>query len=421
MGFENISFISEENLKLIIKILISLALGILIGLERERKAKTEAFIGIRTIPLISILGTVSAFIYSHYWHGIFWFTFGALIIYTSINYYKEYEKDVGITTEVSSLIAFIIGILVYYEYIYSAIFITFITTTLLAAKPFLEKFAKNISQEELISILKFILITVIIYPLLPDKDFGPFNAFNLKSIWKVVVIVSSIDFIGYIFMKWKGGGALWLTGLIGGLASSTAVSYDFAKKVREYPQLEKTAALGIIAAWSVMNIRVIVLAGVISIELAKAVSVPLLLTTVIYLVFILIYYKDVFKTSSTTTQINVKNPFNLSSALQFAFIYAMVKLLIKALEFYMGDKGIYIASFISGVIDVDAITLSLATLVKNNPSMLEVAKKGLLIAVISNSYFKFLYVFAFGNKQLAKRIAVFLFIITVVCSIFIVL
>ncbi len=126
MGFEDISLISEGNLKLIIKILIALILGILIGLERERKAKSEAFIGIRTIPLISILGTVSAFIYDKYWDGIFWFTFGALIIYTAINYYKEYEKDVGITTEVSSLIAFIIGILIYYEYIYSAIFITFI-------------------------------------------------------------------------------------------------------------------------------------------------------------------------------------------------------------------------------------------------------------------------------------------------------
>jgi len=269
----------------------------------------------------------------------------------------------------------------------------------------------------LISILKFILIVAVIYPVLPDKDFGPFNAFNLKSIWKVVVIVSFLDFIGYVLLKWKGAKTLWLTGIIGGLISSTAVSYELAKKTKQYPSLVHSSALGIALAWTIMNIRVVILAGFIYLELAKVILFPLLFVSVLFIAVILYRYKDVFFSKNISgTDIKINNPFDIWSALQFGALYAVIKFSIKVLDYYFGSKGVYLASFISGVIDVDAITLSLANLAKQNPSNLQVAAVGILIAVISNSFFKYFYIVIFGTKELAKDIALFLVSILLVCG-----
>ncbi|HIE59122.1 MAG TPA: MgtC/SapB family protein [Hydrogenothermaceae bacterium] len=420
MNFKEIG-IDEKTLEILIKILISTSLGLIIGLERERKAKTEAFIGIRTTPLIAILGTLSSFIYENYWNGIFIFSFGALILFSLINYFKDIEKDIGITTEIASIIAFIIGVLVYYNHIYISIFIALLITTLLALKPILEKFAKSLSLEDIISILKFLLVVIVIYPLLPDKNFGPFDAFNLKSIWKVVIIVSTLDFIGYVLIKWKGAKTLWITGVVGGLISSTAVSYQLARKTKEYPKLLYQSSIGISLAWTIMNIRVIVLAGLISLEIAKAIFLPLVLASIIFLIIIFIKYREKFAHYSSDSGINISNPFELWAALQFGIIYAFIKFSIEFLDHIFGSKGIYLASFISGVIDVDAITLSLAILAKDNPSSIEIVTKGILIAVISNSFFKFIYVFLFGTKELTQNIAYFLAIISLVCGLYIII
>ena len=402
--------------EIIFKILFSLGLGLIIGLEREHRTKlTEAFAGIRTIPLITILGTLSAYIYENYWDKIFYFTFGAVILYTVLNFYLEYKKDVGITTEITIIIAFIIGIFVYYEQFYTATVLTVITAVLLALKNFLESFAKRLSQEDIIAILKFIIITVVIYPILPDKNIGWFNAFNIKDIWKMVIIVSTLDFIGYVLLKWKGAKSLWFNGLIGGLVSSTAVSYELAKRTKEYPSLINSATLGIAVAWTIMNFRVIFLAGVISIELAKLISIPLILSSIGFL--LVIWFKQRVKRKVYTKEssdININNPFEIKSALQFGFIYALVVFSIKVLDFYFGNKGIYLASLISGVIDVDAITLSISKIFTNGKIEVDVAIKGILLAVLSNSFFKFGYIYFFGTKELAKNIFVFLLIITVI-------
>ena len=408
--------------ELIFKILFSLGLGLIIGLEREHRSKLgEAFAGIRTIPLITILGTLSAYIYEGYWDKIFYFTFGAVILYTVLNFYLEYQKDVGITTEITILISYIIGVLVYFEHFYVATFITVITAILLALKNVLENFAKKLSQEDIFAILKFIVITVVIYPILPDKNIGWFNAFNPKDIWKMVIIVSTLDFIGYILLKWKGAKTLWLNGIIGGLVSSTAVSYELAKKTKEYPNLVNSASLGIALAWTIMNFRVIFLAGIISVELAKTISIPLILSSVLFLIVIFLNRKNKRRYyTKENTDISINNPFEISSALQFGLIYALVIFAVKVLDFYLGDKGIYIASFISGIIDVDAITLSISKLFSAEKLDVNVAIKGILLAVLSNSFFKFGYIYFFGTKELAKNIAVFLIIITVITLIWLI-
>jgi len=418
MGLNEIH-ISEHTLNLLFKIVISLILGLIIGLEREHRAKEEAFAGIRTFPLIAILGCLSAFIYDNYWNSIMWLTFGAVIVFSIVNFYLEYQKDKGITTEIAVILTFVVGFLIYFNYIYIGVFLTIAITVLLALKNYLETFAKKLSQEDIFAILKFILITIVVYPLLPDKNFGPLNALNLKDIWKVIIIVSSLDFIGYIILKWKGSKALWINGIVGGLVSSTAVTYNLAKKAKAYPVLTSSAAFGISLAWTVMNFRVLFLAFIVNKNMAIALLEPMLLSSFFFLIFIYVKYKnEFFSNEKSNTDIKINNPFELLSAFQFGFIYALVVVMIKLLNFYIGEKGVYLASFISGVIDVDAITLSLSQMAAQS-KVLDLYKDGILLAVISNSLFKFLYALIFGNRQLAKDIFVLLVIITAVCGVYI--
>ena len=404
--------ISSDSLELIFKLSFSIFTGLLIGLEREHRTQKETFAGIRTFPLISILGTLSAYVYENYWSGIFWLVFGGIVLLSLINFYLEYEKDIGATTEIAILITYITGILIYYEHYYIAAFLSVVTTFLLALKRTLENFAKKLSQEDILAIIKFALVTVVIYPLLPDKNLGPFEAFNPKSIWKMVVIVSSLDFISYLILRWKGTKTLWLTGLVGGLISSTAVSYELAKLSRKYSNVVYSALFGIVLAWLIMNFRVIFLAGIINLSLALKVSIPLIVISIAYVGLILyLYFKNKEKIIENSSQeVNFSNPYEITSALQFGLIYAFVVFMVKVLNHYYGSSGLYIASLISGVIDVDAITLSLSSLSKHGSITDIVALKGILIAVISNAFFKAAYVQIFGVSYIARFIWIAFFI-----------
>ncbi|WP_456393229.1 MgtC/SapB family protein [Persephonella sp.] len=404
--------LGSDTYVLLFKIIFSMASGLLIGLEREHRTKREIFAGIRTFPLISVLGMLSGLIFDKYWDGILYFTFGAVVLLAVINYYLEYQKDIGSTTEIATFIAFIIGLLIYYEHYYIAAFLSVATTGLLALKRTLEKFAKNISEEDIFAILKFALVTVVIYPLLPDKNFGPFDAINPKNIWEMVVLVSVIDFLAYIILRWKGTKTLWITGVIGGMISSTAVSYELAKLSRKYSAVTYSALFGIVLAWLIMNFRVLFLSGVVNTEVTLTLLWPVLALSGVYVVIIgIIYIKNREQISRSSQQeIPFTNPFQISSALQFGVIYGIIIFATKALQHYYGSKGVYIASFISGVIDVDAITLSLSTLAKNGTLTTIIAAKAIVIAIVSNSIFKFLYIFMFGNKKLVRNMTVFLLV-----------
>ncbi len=416
-----ISFsVDKESLNLIVKLAFSLVTGLLIGLEREHRSKQETFAGIRTFPLISILGTLTAYINEQYWNGIFWIILGGIVLLTLINFYLEYQRDIGATTEIAILISFVMGVLIYYEHYYIAAFLAVVTTFLLAIKRTLENFAKKLSHEDILAILKFALVTVVIYPLLPDKNLGPFQAFNPKSIWEMVVIVSSLDFISYLILRWKGTKTLWLTGIVGGLISSTAVSYELAKLSKKYPAVIYSALFGIVLAWLIMNIRVIFLSGIVNPSLAVKVSIPMLVISAGYILFIVyLYIKNREKILENAGQeVNFSNPYEISSAIQFGIIYAFVIFLVKVLNHYYGSSGLYIASLISGVIDVDAITLSLSNLAKEGSIVDSVAVKGIVLAAISNAFFKALYVYIFGDKYVSRFIWLFFGITVLLGGIF---
>jgi len=391
---------------LTLKLAFSLAVGFLIGLEREYRMKEDIFAGIRTFPLISLLGTLSAYIYDNYWRGIFFLTFGGVLTLTLMNFYFSAKEHRGITTEITALLTFILGIMVYMGMYYEAGALSITITLILALKETLEGFVHRLSEEDIRNILKFIAITALIFPLLPDRYYGPFDAFNPREIWKMVIIVSSIDFLAYILLRWKGHRYIWLWGAIGGLMSSTAVSFNFARMSRKYPSLRDSLIAGIILAWLVMNIRVLVLTGIVNPPIALKLLLPMLLLSIIYSAGVAFYLKK-HLTAQQAATFNFSNPFHIRNALQFGAIYMVVVFAARLLSHYLGEKGIYLASFLSGIIDVDAITLSLSQMSRSTLA-LETATAGILIAVLSNAFFKYMYVAIFGDKGLRKALLVIL-------------
>ncbi|MFN3787214.1 MAG: MgtC/SapB family protein [Sulfurihydrogenibium azorense] len=249
--------------------------------------------------------------------------------------------------------------------------------------------------------VKFLLLTAIVYPILPDKSFGPYEAINLKEIWKVVIIVATIDFIGYILVRWKGGKSLLWIALFGGLISSTAITYNFSILSKKSPDLKNILFSGITLSWIVMNLRVLVISGFLNVELLKFLALPLLLSSVVLLLMVYRYIK--LDTTTDFKESEFKNPFRILEILQFAIFYTFILVLIKFIQNKVGISGVYLVSFVSGVIDVDAITFSAASLSKSGVIFTTTASIIVILAVISNSIFKYIYVLIFANESLKRE------------------
>lgn len=389
-----------EDLDLIYKTIFSVGIGLLIGLEREYKAREEIFAGIRTFPLISLMGVLSAFLSEKYLDWFVYVAFLGMVLFTVVNFFLEYTRDRGVTTEISVLLTFILGVVVYHGYYYLAGSVAVFLMFLLAIKKPLEEFTKQLYYEDIISLVKFLMLTALIYPILPDRYFGPFEFFNPKEIWKAVIIVATIDFLGYVLLRWKGQNSLIMVAALGGLISSTAVTYNFSKLSKQ----GKTPSLffGIVIAWSVMNLRIVFLSGVLNFNLSKILVVPFAVLTMVYLMYIYLTFKN-FKLTDPVNYDQIKHPFSILSIFQFAGIYVVIFMFAKMLIYYYGNQGLLTLSFISGVIDVDAIVISVSNMENAGSITQKFAVLSIMMATLSNAIFKYIYVYIFGEKWLKLR------------------
>jgi uncharacterized membrane protein (DUF4010 family) len=404
------------EISLILKFLISFAIGALIGTERERKqSKIKEFAGIRTFMLIAVFGTSSAFLSTFYPNFIL-IAFLGLVAMVGLSYMTSTREigDIGITTEVVALLTFILGALCFTdEGLQIVPILAIIITTLLAVKPYLHTFARKISQKEIINTLKFLIIAFVILPLLPDQTFGPLNVFNPYQIWLIVVFISGISFAGYILMKFIGAErGISATGIIGGLVSSTAVTTAMAARVRETDFIIRAAVFATVVASSMMFLRVLFEVAVINPNLISLLTVPMLSMGVVGIALGLLAWKTT-KVREVGEDLKLKNPFSLKPALIFGMLFLIILYASKIADIYFGSSGIYITSIISGVADVDAITISMAILAKNTISP-DVAVTAITLAAISNTIVKFLIAIFFGTRKFGYLIgAIFAFIISV--------
>ncbi|MDO8869503.1 MAG: MgtC/SapB family protein [Methanobacteriaceae archaeon] len=398
---------------LILKFIIALAIGALVGIERERKSKETEFAGIRTFIFIALLGILSAYL-SEIFTYFYLIAFAGLSFLVGLSYWVSTQDngDLGLTTEVTALLTFSLGLMCYWDDGYKlAPILAIIITTLLALKPGLHKIAQKISQKEMTDTLKFLIIAFVILPLLPNQTMGPWEVFNPYQIWLMVVFISGISYAGYILMKIVGPErGLGLTGVVGGLVSSTAVVTAMAARVKESDALMKAAVFAAVVASSMMFLRIFFEVLVINPSLAPLLAAPMVVMGVLgILLGIAVWKSSAIK--EMDSEITLKNPFSLKPALIFGALFILILFISKLANIYLGSRGVYLASIISGVADVDAITISMALLAQDNVLSSTTAVTAITLASISNTLVKFGIALFLGTRNFGKNLGVLFAII----------
>jgi uncharacterized membrane protein (DUF4010 family) len=267
---------------------------------------------------------------------------------------------------------------------------TVVCLLLLTFKEFLHGLARRVELTDAEAMLQFAVISVIILPLLPNTNFGPppLDVINPYKIWLMVVLIAGLNFLGYMLVKVLGGEhGLVLTGILGGLVSSTAVTLSFSQRSRSEPELSSAFLLAIVLAWTIMFVRVVVMVGVINRPLARSLTVILGCMAAAGLVISLLLWRRAKERQ--TGVVNAKaNPFELKEAIKFGLLFGGVTIAAKAAEVYLGEKGLYLAGAVAGLTDVDAISLSMANFAAANSQSVKVAAYTIVIAVISNTLMK---------------------------------
>ncbi|HKJ32370.1 MAG TPA: MgtC/SapB family protein [Balneolales bacterium] len=383
---------------------LALAIGFLIGLERGWQERTAVegtrLAGIRTFGLIGLLGGLWTLLASDLGIillGFAFLAFSATLIAGHILSIREHH-DVGITTVVAGLITFALGALSVKGQTVIAASAGVVTTVLLSLKPVLHRWIKKLEPIELNAILKLLLISVVILPVLPNKGFGPWNALNPYEIWWMVVLVAGLSFIGYFAIKIAGEerGTLF-TSLFGGLVSSTVITLNFARLIREHKHTNILTA-GVLVATGTMFPRILLIIAVINPHLLLPLSLPFALMAATAYWSAFWFWKNK-KGQDTSEPIIVDNPFRLSTALKFGLLLSIIIFFSTAFRTWFGDAGLYLLSSVSGLADVDAITLSVSRMTIGT-LLINVAAIAIFLAASVNTLVKgFIFLFIAGLKN----------------------
>lgn len=397
---------------------ISLLIGILVGIQREYSFKDpeNEHPGIRTFALMGLVGCASA-LSTDLTQSPWPFVSVIVVVgaFFTVTYYIGASKgQSGLTTPVSALITILSGALIFWGKIKLGIALGVVTTVMLSLKLETRQFVRHLTREDLFATLKFAVITAIILPILPNSQLGPppFDVFNPFVIWLLVVFISGISFIGYILIKTMGTQkGMGLTGILGGIASSTAVTLSLSQRSRHEESLSRPFALAILIAWTIMFARLFMIILVLNTELAALLWRPMLVPLAVGIVYALFLLR--IHRSEEKAEMSVTNPFELWPAITFGIVFTLILFIAKAAQTYLGDSGIYITSFLSGLADVDAIALSLTQLSDGqNGIQLTTAARSIVFATIANTFLKGILVLGIGSSSLRKIILPgFLFLI----------
>lgn len=391
----------------------ALLIGALIGIEREfvqQRSGERDFAGIRTFSLMALLGAVSAYFSQQFGPVIFVAAFIGMALLVLISHIGNiYREDAeGITTEVVALIVPLLGAMVIWGEVELAAALGVITALILALKPLLHDIARRMSAEDMRATLEFALITAVVLPWLPNQSYGPFGLINPFQIWTLVVFVSGIGFLGYILINILGAEqGVGLTGVLGGLVSSTATTVSLAGRSKENPGLSPILARGIILASCVMFPRIMVEVAVIYPPLLRFVILPISVMFIASLTVVLyLWRRGRVGAKEGREKVEVSNPLRLITAISFALAFTVVLIVVRAASEYFGDVGVYIASALSGLTDVDAITLSVSELASFGQIQLHVAATSVFLAALVNTAAKAGMVWVLGAVELRRTIVI---------------
>ncbi len=388
---------------------VALLVGLLIGLDRERaevRKGYEVFAGVRTFPLIALVGAVAAILAPAWGIAVVVTSFVAVAAIAVVSYWRiSATEGPGATTEMAALATFLLGALAGGGQYVLAGAAGVTVAVLLAAKPRLEAFSRALTGEEVRAALELAVISIIVLPLLPNEGFGPWGVLNPFDLWLIVVLVSALSFAGFVAMRLLGERrGLAVTGAVGGLVSSTAVTYAMAERTRADRGLGGPAASAVVLASCVMSLRMAVLAGVVN-----AGILPRLLPVVGAMAVaggIGAFWLSRSGTGEPAgSGHRITNPFSLRAALSFGVLFALILLGVRAAREYLGAGGTYAAAGISGLVDVDAVTIAFSRLGEGSDAWRTPAAAVTLAAVV-NTVVKLGLAVGFGAGRFRRYVAI---------------
>lgn len=393
---------------------VALLIGALIGLEREyvqQRTGESEFAGIRTFALLSITGAIGAYLTDRFGILVFLAMYlgVALLVWATYlgDIYRKEDQE-GITTEVVALVVPMLGAMVIWGEFIVAAALGVIIALILAVKAPLHQLAKRMQSEDLRATLEFALITAVVLPILPNETVGPFDVINPFQVWLLVVLVSGISFLGYILIKLQGSEqGIGITGILGGLVSSTATTVSFAGRSVEIPRLSKLLLMGILLASSMMFPRIIVETAVVYPPLVELVWVPLVVMLfVTLLLVVLLHLQQRDQVVEGTKEVKLSNPLRLTTAITFAVAFAVVLVLVRAASEYFGEAGVYLTSALAGIVDVDAITLTASELASSGQIAPRVAATAIILAALVNTAAKAVFAISLGARDMRMPVLI---------------
>lgn len=381
----------------------SLALGLLMGLERERNP--AALAGLRTFAITALLGTLCgllAQILNTNWLIAVGLFCVASIIINAYRLRPVENNDPGTTTEVALLLCFGLGVLCWHEQRALAVMLGIAATVLLNFKAELSGVARRLSPGDLRSMLQFAVLSFVVLPILPDQEFGPFAAFNPYQTWLMVVLISGVSLAGYLALRWFGERAgTVIVGILGGLVSSTATTLLHARQARQDTTLTRFHASVVVLANLTVLVRLSILGAIAAPALASGLATIMGCGLLAGLLVLLPGLRGQASVANTPV---ATNPTELATALGFAAMYSLVLLGSAWLTNLIGPGGLYAMALVSGATDVDAITLSSLRMFNQQRVLADTVLTAVTLAVLANTLFKLTLAFTVGGTAFGRRV-----------------
>jgi uncharacterized membrane protein (DUF4010 family) len=403
-----------EIFKISLKLLLSLVIGVLFGIERDIKRVSARVVedegrhfgGIRTFALIGLLGGLLGYLGTLFDHPVYIYGFIAVAVFLASSYIIEHRRggSLGMTTEFSALLAYTLGTLSVLAPLHLVVAFAILSLFLLSQKKTIGAWSAKIKPAELLASLKFALVLFVIFPFLkgmPPVFWRGVEVIDPFRVWKMVVMISSISYVGYFLARVLGERrGIFVTGVLGGLASSTAVTHAMAVKAASVKHRESSLMLAAAALFAnaVSFLRVALILALLNLPLVRLAILPLATMFALSALpgLYLMQISGAFGSGrKLRTEILLESPFSLKPALFFGLLYAVVIFLVQFAKWGAGDAGVYLLSMISGFPDVDAITVTLANLANLRLTYLS-AIFALVLGLGSNMIFKSLIARAGG-------------------------
>jgi uncharacterized membrane protein (DUF4010 family) len=384
---------------------IALGLGLLVGLQRERAQARVA--GFRTVPLITVFGTLCALLAQAFGGWVVaagFLALAAVIVIGNVAVMKTGGADAGLTTEAAMLVMYCVGAYLVVGYKAAAIAVGGGVAVLLQFKPELHELAGRIGDRDFKAIIQFVLISLVILPVLPNEFYGPYGVLNPFRIWTMVVLIVGISQGAYVIFKLFGEnvGAL-VGGILGGLVSSTATTVSYSRRSRESDDNSTLSALVILISSAIVFVRVLIIIGAAAAGLLHTAAAPLAVMFAGLGIFPLGMW--IAKRHKQPQMADLRNPSELKPAIIFALIFGVVLLAAAAAKQHFGERGLFAVAVLSGLVDMDAITLSICNLVVTHRVTMAEAWPPILAGAISNLVFKAAVAGIIGKWPLLRKVA----------------